>query len=339
MRLRTALSWLAAAASRYSSPPAAALAAGAAAGPAGPLLRLAQHQQQPVRLINDVAGVLSLQTALAGMSSSAQPLVCPESGTVLNVVGIDAEWRPDGGGNFKQASSGRKWSFLSRLLRRSLRRLLPPPPPPPPSPPPPSNWPVSLLQISSRDAVWVVDLLTLTQTLSEDEQIVLAATLSALFSSSAIVKVGLGPASDLKRLSWSYPELLSTHCFKSVLDIQTLAKRAYPQVSKRDLDGLNKLCLREFGQGVDKKYQCSDWGSRPLSGQQLEYAALDAVLMVRLFDSLFAKAVAGNSAVAGSLLSPLLFDYQLQLQQQQQASAKPPLRSVGMTQTKSRIAR
>ena len=335
MRLRTALSWLAAAASRHSSPPAAALAA-------TPLLRLAQHQQQPVRLINDVAGVLSLQTVLAGMSSSAQPLVCPESGTVLNVVGIDAEWRPDGGGNFKHASSGRKWSFLSRLLRRSLRRILPPPPSPPPPPPPsPSNWPVSLLQISSRDAVWVVDLLTLTQTLSEDEQIVLAETLSALFSSSAIVKVGLGPASDLKRLSWSYPEILSTQpTFKSVLDIQTLAKRAYPQVSKREMDGLNKLCLREFGQGVDKKYQCSDWGSRPLSAEQLEYAALDAVLMVRLFDSLFAKAAAaGNSAAAGALLSPLLFDYQLQLQQQQQASAKPPLRSVGMTQTKSRIAR
>jgi len=41
-----------------------------------------------------------------------------------------------------------------------------------------------------------------------------------------------------------------------------------------------------FNQSVDKSCQRTNWSDRPLTYQQLVYAALDAYLMTKLFDSL-----------------------------------------------------
>jgi ribonuclease D len=41
-----------------------------------------------------------------------------------------------------------------------------------------------------------------------------------------------------------------------------------------------------FGLTLDKSLQQSDWGRRPLSGEQLDYAALDAVVALRVYQEL-----------------------------------------------------
>jgi hypothetical protein len=46
-----------------------------------------------------------------------------------------------------------------------------------------------------------------------------------------------------------------------------------------------------FGASLDKSQQTSDWQVRPLSFSQLKYAALDARVLVALFDALFRNAV------------------------------------------------
>ena len=51
--------------------------------------------------------------------------------------------------------------------------------------------------------------------------------LSRLLLSEDIIKLGMGPTQDFKRLAWSYcwlPSLARANC---VLDVQTLAKRAH----------------------------------------------------------------------------------------------------------------
>jgi ribonuclease D len=40
--------------------------------------------------------------------------------------------------------------------------------------------------------------------------------------------------------------------------------------------GLSRLCEVFLGKQLDKAEQCSDWLIRPLSPEQIEYAALDA---------------------------------------------------------------
>ncbi|MDC0721691.1 DEAD/DEAH box helicase [Nannocystis bainbridge] len=53
------------------------------------------------------------------------------------------------------------------------------------------------------------------------------------------------------------------------------------------------VCERELGLQVDKSAQTSEWGRRPLSKEQLRYAALDAELLLALHDRLGRDAGAG----------------------------------------------
>lgn len=46
---------------------------------------------------------------------------------------------------------------------------------------------------------------------------------------------------------------------------------------------LGEVCERELGLFLDKSYQASDWTVRPLSQEQLDYAAVDAEVMIRLY--------------------------------------------------------
>jgi len=158
--------------------------------------------------------------------------------------------------------------------------------------------PVIVLQLATRNFVFVIDLLRLCRqsapgtshalvgsALTPTEQ-VLDEVLHRVFGLDDVVKVGLGPAQDLKRLAWSYPWLPSMRYFTAVLDIAVFAKKAHPTVSSRDLDGLSKLCLRFLGRPVDKTQQCSDWSQRPLTPLQVAYASTDAHVLTRLFDLL-----------------------------------------------------
>jgi ribonuclease D len=46
------------------------------------------------------------------------------------------------------------------------------------------------------------------------------------------------------------------------------------------------VCERELGVSLDKGEQTSDWGRRPLDAEQIRYAALDAEVLLGLFDRL-----------------------------------------------------
>jgi ATP-dependent Lhr-like helicase len=52
----------------------------------------------------------------------------------------------------------------------------------------------------------------------------------------------------------------------------------------KQLHNLRVVCKRELGLNMDKAAQKSNWAQRPLSKEQLMYAALDAEVMLQLFD-------------------------------------------------------
>lgn len=47
---------------------------------------------------------------------------------------------------------------------------------------------------------------------------------------------------------------------------------------------LKAVCQRELGLAMDKTEQTGDWARRPLSDAQVAYAALDASVLVDLFE-------------------------------------------------------
>jgi ATP-dependent Lhr-like helicase len=68
----------------------------------------------------------------------------------------------------------------------------------------------------------------------------------------------------------------------NVFDTLTVSRRL-----RKDVEGghsLKAVCKRELNMDINKKYQCSNWSRRPLSPEQIDYAALDAEVLVTLYE-------------------------------------------------------
>ena len=52
-----------------------------------------------------------------------------------------------------------------------------------------------------------------------------------------------------------------------------------------DTPSLRLVCARALRRRLDKAEQCSDWDRRPLREAQAAYAALDAAVLLRLWDA------------------------------------------------------
>ncbi|RWR94255.1 3'-5' exonuclease domain-containing protein [Cinnamomum micranthum f. kanehirae] len=143
---------------------------------------------------------------------------------------------------------------------------------------------VSIMQIASERKVFIIDLLKL----STDEPNVLDSCLKRILSSPRILKLGYNLQCDLQQLSLSYGDLECFKYYEMLLDIQKLFKQ-----QKGGLSGLAKKIL---GAGLNKTRRNSNWEQRPLSQNQMEYAALDAAVLIHIFHHLH-----GHPQYAGNI--------------------------------------
>lgn len=113
-----------------------------------------------------------------------------------------------------------------------------------------------------------------------DEQVLHAVSrlLCLLFGGRFFV-VGFDPIGDLKSLIRSYgyllPELLNSVRADAFHDLRSIRTLATGEIDS----SLSDLCNRVLKYPLNKKEQCSDWASRPLTSSQLQYAALDALCL------------------------------------------------------------
>lgn len=130
---------------------------------------------------------------------------------------------------------------------------------------------VSILQVASEKMVFIFDLIKLYRDVPD----ALDKSLAQLLQSPRILKLGYSFQCDMKQLIQSYGDLA---CFKHcemLLDVQKMFKESR--------GGLSGLAEKILGAGLNKTRRNSNWEQRPLSRNQLEYAALDAVVLIHIF--------------------------------------------------------
>ncbi|KAG4166120.1 hypothetical protein ERO13_A13G111600v2 [Gossypium hirsutum] len=130
---------------------------------------------------------------------------------------------------------------------------------------------VSIMQIASDKKVFILDLIKL----YNDVPDVLDNCLTHLLRSPRILKLGYNFQCDVKQLAQSYGDLECFKCFNMLLDIQNMFKD--PR------GGLSGLAEKILGASLNKTRRNSNWEQRPLSQNQLEYAALDAAVLIQIF--------------------------------------------------------
>ena len=147
--------------------------------------------------------------------------------------------------------------------------------------------PTSLIQVAVRNKkgiefVAIVDLLQM----STDDQAMdeLNNILHESMSSADVVKVGQGLENDFREICASYPCLTSLLDVPSILDTNVLYRQIFPEI-RQDIS-LKSLVLNFLHLDLIKTQQCSDWARRPLSSSQIDYAAGDALILLRLFDAM-----------------------------------------------------
>jgi len=149
--------------------------------------------------------------------------------------------------------------------------------------------PVSILQISSGDMIFLVDLFHWCEPrrfhnnkMTEKEER-LNSVLNLVLPCPNIRKVGFGACSDLQKLAFSYPHIPCFNFVNSVIELELIFRVAFSVPLNTNTGGLSYVCNRMLGFLLDKQAQCSNWGARPLSVQQISYAAVDAFVCVILF--------------------------------------------------------
>ncbi|CAH2032707.1 ribonuclease D [Trichlorobacter ammonificans] len=125
---------------------------------------------------------------------------------------------------------------------------------------------VCLLQLSSREATWLIDPL----------QVDDLAPLAALLADPAVLTVFHGGDYDIRSLHRDFG-ITVARMFDTMIAAQFLGKPEF---------GLAALLRNHFGVELDKKYQKADWSKRPLTPEMAAYAANDTAHLLRLADLL-----------------------------------------------------
>jgi len=128
---------------------------------------------------------------------------------------------------------------------------------------------VCLIQFSTADTDYLVDPLALDD----------ISSLGKIFSSSKIEKIFHAAEYDLICLKRDF-DFTVTNIFDTRWAVRVLG---YAR------DGLDGLLAEKFDVKVNKKYQKSDWGRRPLTPEHINYARLDTHYLLPLKDMLQAE--------------------------------------------------
>ncbi|XP_045459028.1 exonuclease mut-7 homolog [Melitaea cinxia] len=165
-----------------------------------------------------------------------------------NVVSIDCEWKPSFGATQSQ---------------------------------------VALIQLASYNCVYLIDTLILN---NKQYSSFWYRFNKSLLDNAEIIKLGFGLEQDLKEIKSSITSLSNIKVKgEGLLDLGLLWKSliniglSLPSDSDSGGNSLSSLVQACFGLPLEKAEQCSNWELRPLRSTQIDYAALDAFVLLEIY--------------------------------------------------------
>lgn len=149
---------------------------------------------------------------------------------------------------------------------------------------------VALIQVATYDNVYLIDALLLNNPTYSSFWYTFY---RSFLDNAEIIKLGFGLEQDLKEMKSSVVGLSSIKVKgEGLLDLCILWKNllnsglTIPVQDENTGNSLSNLVLSCFGLPLEKSEQCSNWELRPLRKTQIEYAALDAHVLIQLYDFL-----------------------------------------------------
>jgi hypothetical protein len=208
------------------------------------------------------------QQSLENPDSSVSDII--QTGFKAGLVGIDCEWRP----SFYAESSTIPQPVL--LLQVCIHPLK---------------------QIYLFDMQALLRPLLLPSEEMNDLEAAVSEVLGELFSSKRLIKTGFQVMQDFRRMAASYPHIPSFEMIHGILEASTLGKKVMHMSKQKNaraaVSSLSRFTERFLGLTLNKEEQISDWSIRPLTAEQMEYAALDAAvtpaIVEKLMESVDAK--------------------------------------------------
>ena len=201
---------------------------------------------------------------------------------------------------------------------------------------------VAVLQLAVRDHVFVVDVNALVGLSGVDWWF-----LGRLFTDAEKIKLGFGIAADMAMLARTIPKL-APHLERRahVIDLESVfanldrLTKDSPSKEPKSADlpgGLAGAVSRYLHHALDKSVQMSNWDRRPLRQKQLRYAALDAYVLLPLYDVVTEKIQAGGVSATVEDLAAMNFRRDQTTVNDQSMFGKPVKRTVQIIRKKTEM--
>lgn len=149
---------------------------------------------------------------------------------------------------------------------------------------------VALIQIATIDKIYLIDALVLNKS---EYSSFWCSFYKSFLDNAEIIKVGFGLEQDLKEMKSTVVGLSNIKIQgEGLLDLGILWKSllsnglTLPSNSDNGGNSLSSLVESCFGLPLEKSEQCSNWELRPLRNTQVMYAALDAYVLLQIYEFL-----------------------------------------------------